>query len=71
MTISKAKEFSREKSNNISSRHFFVDDHMMEDFVGNDYTMDEIREGVVVQHCGEECLVVQSLVEQSNVPETR
>jgi hypothetical protein len=35
-----------------------------------DYTMDEIREANGVQHCGEEVFVVQSLIGQSNVPET-
>jgi hypothetical protein len=43
---------------------------MMEDFLGVDYTMDEIREATGVQHCGEEFFVVQSLVGQSNVLET-
>jgi hypothetical protein len=43
---------------------------MMEDLLGADYTMDEIREATGVQHCGEEVLVVQPLVGQSNVPET-
>jgi hypothetical protein len=28
---------------NISSRQLFVDDQMMEDLLGADYTMDEIR----------------------------
>jgi hypothetical protein len=57
--------------NNISSRQNFVDDQMMEDFLGANYTMDEIREATSVQHCGEEDLLVQSLVRQSNVLETR
>jgi hypothetical protein len=35
-----------------------------------DYTMDEIREAIGVQHCGEEVLVVQYLIGQSNVPKT-
>jgi hypothetical protein len=43
---------------------------MMEDLVRVDYTMDEIREETGVQHCGEEVLVVQYLVGNSNVPET-
>jgi hypothetical protein len=47
-----------------------VDDQMMEDLFGDDYKMDEIREETSVQHCGEEVLVVQSLVGQSNIPET-
>jgi hypothetical protein len=55
---------------NISSRQLVMDDQMMEDFLGVDYTMDEIREETGVQHCGEEVHVVQPLVGQSNVPET-
>ena len=43
---------------------------MMEDLLVVDYTMDEIREAIGVQHCGEEGFVVQSLVEQSNVSKT-
>ena len=35
---------------------------MMEDFLGTDHTMDEIREATGVQHCGEEIFVVQYLV---------
>jgi hypothetical protein len=35
---------------------------MMEDFLGVDYTMDEIRETTSVQHFGEEVFVVQPLV---------
>jgi hypothetical protein len=54
----------------ISSRQLVVDDQMMEDFLGADYTMDEIREETGAQHCGEEVLVVQPLVGQSDVPET-
>jgi hypothetical protein len=41
---------------------------MMEDLLGADSTMDEIREETGVQHWSEEFLVVQSLVGQSNVP---
>jgi hypothetical protein len=37
--------------NNISLRKLFVDEHMMEDFLGADFTMDEIREATGVQHC--------------------
>ena len=48
-----------------------MDDRMMEDFFGADYTMDEIREANGVKHCGEEGLVVKYLVGQSNVPENR
>jgi hypothetical protein len=48
-----------------------VDDQIMEDFLRVDYTMDEIREQTSVQHCGEEGLVVQSIVGESNVPENR
>jgi hypothetical protein len=44
---------------------------MMEDFLGADYTRDGIREATGVQHCGEEGLVVKSLVGQSNILETR
>jgi len=40
---------------------------MMEDLLGFDYTMNEIREKTNVQHCGKEGHVVQSLVVQSNV----
>ena len=40
---------------------------MMDDLLRADYTMDEIREETSVQHCGEEGLVVQYLVEQSTV----
>ena len=29
-------------------------EQMMEDLLGDDYTMDEIREETGVQHCGEE-----------------
>jgi hypothetical protein len=39
-----------------------VDDQMMEDFLGDDYTMDEIREAIGAQHYGEEVPVVQPLV---------
>ena len=41
---------------------------MMEDFLGADYIMDEIREATGVQHCCEGCHMVQSLVGQSSVP---
>jgi hypothetical protein len=44
---------------------------MMEDLLGVDYTMDEIRDAIGVQHCGEEIPTVQSLLQQSNVLETR
>jgi hypothetical protein len=67
----KHKSSLERNPNNISSRQLFVDDQMMEDLLGADYTMDEIREATGVQHCGEEGHVVQSLVGQSNVPETR
>jgi hypothetical protein len=65
------QEFIREKSKQYLIKNFFVDDQMMEDLLGDDYTMDEIREATGVQHCGEEGHVVQSLVGQSNVLETR
>jgi hypothetical protein len=55
---------------NISSIQLVVDDQMMEDLLGVDYTMDEIREATSVQHYGEEFYVVQSLVRQLIVPET-
>jgi hypothetical protein len=42
----------------------------MEDFLGDDYTMDEIRETIGAQHSAEEVLVVQPLVGQSYVSET-
>jgi hypothetical protein len=63
----KHKSSLERNPNNISSRQFFVDEQMMEDLLGVDYTMDEIREATRVQHCGEEGHVVQSLVGQSNV----
>jgi hypothetical protein len=43
---------------------------MMEDLLGAEYTMDEIREATSVQDCGEEVHLVQSLVRQLNVSET-
>jgi hypothetical protein len=46
----------------ISSIQLVVDDHMMEDFLGDNYTMDEIRGPTDAQHCGEEFHVVQPLV---------
>ena len=46
----------------ISSIQLVVDDHMMEDFLGDNYTMDEIRGETDAQHCGEEFHVVQLLV---------
>ena len=42
----------------------------MENFLGVDYTMDEIKEETSAQHSGEEVLVVQPLVGQSDVLET-
>jgi hypothetical protein len=45
-----------------SSIQLVVDEKMMDDFLGVDYTMDEIREEIDVQHCGEEVHVVKSLV---------
>jgi hypothetical protein len=53
--------------NNISSRQLFVDEQMMDDWIGADYTMDEIREATGVQDCGEEGHVVKYLVGQSNM----
>jgi len=44
---------------------------MMEDFLGVDYTTNEIREENGVQCYGEECPLMQSLVGQLNVLETR
>jgi hypothetical protein len=68
----KAKSKSSVETNpsSISSRQLVLDDQMMEDFLGDDYTMDEIREENGVQHCGEEVHVVQPLVGQSNISET-
>jgi hypothetical protein len=43
----------------------------MEDFIGANYTMDEINKAIYVQHYGEEGHVVQSLVGQSKFPESR
>jgi len=57
-------------ASNISSRQLVVDDQMMEDLHGDDYTMNEIREATGVQHCGEEVFLVQPLVGQSNIPKT-
>ena len=39
---------------------------MMEDFLEVDYTMDEYRETIDVQHCGEEVPLVKPLVGQSS-----
>jgi hypothetical protein len=36
----------------ISSRKIVVDDQMMEDLLGADYTMDEIRGETSAKHCG-------------------
>jgi hypothetical protein len=66
----KRKSSLERNSSSISSRNLLLDDQMMEDFLGVDYTMDEIREAIDVQHYGEKLLMVQSLVRQSNVPET-
>ena len=55
---------------NISSRIFFVDDQIMEDFLGYDYTMDVIIEAIGAQHCDEEVHVVKPLIGQSDIPET-
>jgi len=41
----------------------------MEDFLGYDYTMDEIIEAIGAQHCDEEVHVVKPLVGQLDVPE--
>jgi hypothetical protein len=46
----------------ISSRKIIVDDQIMEDLLGDNYTMDEIREAIGVQHCSEEFTMVQPLV---------
>jgi hypothetical protein len=51
----------------ISSRKFVLYDQMMEDFLGYDYTMDEIREAIGAQHSSEEVPVVQPLIGQSNI----
>ena len=40
--------------NNISLRKLFVDENMMEDFLGADYKMDEIIEEIGAQPCSEE-----------------
>jgi hypothetical protein len=47
---------------NISSRQHFLDDQMMEDLFGVDYTMDDIREATGLQHFGEHFFVVKYLV---------
>jgi hypothetical protein len=54
----------------ISSRQLVLDDQIMEDFIGADYTMDEIREAIGAQHCGVGVPMVQPIVEQLDVPET-
>jgi hypothetical protein len=53
---------SSEPPMNISSRQVVVDEQMMMDFLGVDYTMDEIREEISAQPSGEEVPVVQPLV---------
>jgi len=50
----KCKSSLERNPNNISSRKHFFDEKMVEDLLGADYTMDEIREETGVQHCGEE-----------------
>ena len=67
----KCKSTLERNPNNMSLRKLFVEDQMMEDLIGADYTMDEIREATSVQHCHEEGPVVKNLVGQSNVLETR
>jgi hypothetical protein len=42
----------------------------MEDFLGVDYTMDEIREETSAQHCGEEVPMVQPIVGHPDILET-
>jgi hypothetical protein len=46
----------------MSSRQVVVDDQMMEDFLADDYKMDEVREAVGPQHSSEEVHVVKPLV---------
>jgi hypothetical protein len=48
----KRKSLVDTNPSNISSRKLFVGDQMMEDLLGANYTMDEIRESTGVQHCG-------------------
>ena len=59
-----AKHMSSIETNpsSISSRKIIVDDQIMEDLLGDNYTMDEIREAIGVQHCSEEFTMVQPLV---------
>jgi hypothetical protein len=64
----KHKSLVETNPSSISSRHLVVDDYMMDDFLGYDYTMDEIREEIGVHHCGEEVPMVQPLIGQSYVP---
>jgi hypothetical protein len=47
------KSSLKRNPSSISSRIIVVDDQMIEDLLGADYTMDEIREETDVQHCGE------------------
>jgi hypothetical protein len=63
----KRKSSLERNPNNISSRQKFLDEQMMEDLLVVDYTMDEIREAIGVQHCGEEGPIVKSLVGHSNM----
>jgi hypothetical protein len=50
---------------------FEEDNQMMEDFLGVDYTMDEIKKQTYVQHCGEEVIVVKYLVALKIVKSSR
>jgi hypothetical protein len=65
------KRRSSVETNPISNslRQVVVYDQMMEYFLGDDYAMDEIREAIGAHHYGEEVLVVQPLVGNSNVLE--
>jgi hypothetical protein len=39
--------------NNISTIQFFLDEQVMEDFLGANYIMNETRETIGVKHCSE------------------
>jgi hypothetical protein len=54
----------------VSSRQVVVDEKMMMDLLGANYTMDEIREETSAQPSSEEVPMVQPLVQQLYIPKT-
>jgi hypothetical protein len=54
---------SSEHLMNISSRQIVLDEKIMMDLLGANYTMDEIREVIDAQPSGEEVSMVQPLVQ--------